>query len=102
VSAYLLTPEAEQDLFAIWAYIARENLEAADRVESEIYVACAVLASAPYAGHVRPDITSLNVRFWTLPAFRVTSSSMILFPIHYKSFESSTEPRIFLTNWAEP
>jgi plasmid stabilization system protein ParE len=69
VSAYLLTPEAEQDLFAIWAYIARENLEAADRVESEIYVACAVLASAPYAGHVRPDITSLNVRFWTLPRF---------------------------------
>jgi plasmid stabilization system protein ParE len=69
VSAYLFTPEAELDLIAIWSYIARENVEAANRVESEIYLACAVLASTPYAGHIRPDMTSLPVRFWTLPRF---------------------------------
>jgi antitoxin ParD1/3/4 len=47
MSLYLLTPQAEDDLFAIWSYIAQDNLEAADRVETQIYAACAFLASTP-------------------------------------------------------
>jgi hypothetical protein len=32
MSRWLLTPEAEDDLFDIWAYVARDNRDAADEV----------------------------------------------------------------------
>jgi antitoxin ParD1/3/4 len=69
MSLYLLTPQAEDDLFDIWSYIAQDNLDAANRVEAQIYAACAFLASTPQAGHVRLDLTDRSVRFWTLPHF---------------------------------
>jgi plasmid stabilization system protein ParE len=40
MSSYLLTPQAEDDLFSVWSYIAQDNIEAADRVEAQIYAAC--------------------------------------------------------------
>lgn len=40
MSRYWLTPKAEADLFAIWSYIAADNTDAADRVETVIYEAC--------------------------------------------------------------
>jgi antitoxin ParD1/3/4 len=58
MSLYLLTPQAEDDLFDIWSYIAQDNLDAANRVEAEIYAACAFLASTPQVGHVRSDLTT--------------------------------------------
>jgi antitoxin ParD1/3/4 len=66
---YVFTPEAEDDLFGIWSHIAQDNLEAANRVETQIYMACEFLSSKPQAGHVRQDLTALPVRFWTLPRF---------------------------------
>ena len=66
---YVLAKPAEEDLFSIWSYIASDNAEAADRVESEIYSACRFLANHPQAGHVRPDLTSHPVRFWALPRY---------------------------------
>lgn len=69
MSLYLLTPQAEDDLFDIWSYIAQDNLDAANRVETEIYAACAFLASNRQVGHVRSDLTDRSVRFWTLPHF---------------------------------
>jgi antitoxin ParD1/3/4 len=69
MSSYLLTPQAEDDLFSVWSYIAQDNIEAADRVEAQIYSACSFLASSPQAGHVRHDLTARPVRFWTVPRF---------------------------------
>lgn len=69
MSSYLLTPQAEDDLFAVWSYIAQDKVEAADRVEAEIYAACGFLSSAPEAGHIRQDLTDLPVCFWTVPRF---------------------------------
>ncbi len=40
MKSWRLTPAAEDDLFDIWAYIAADNPEAADRVEGEILDAC--------------------------------------------------------------
>ncbi|MBM4260503.1 MAG: type II toxin-antitoxin system RelE/ParE family toxin [Deltaproteobacteria bacterium] len=57
MSDYVLTPLAKADIFEIWSYIARDNEEAADRVESAIYDACAEAAQAPLRGHTRPDLT---------------------------------------------
>jgi plasmid stabilization system protein ParE len=69
MSSYRLTSRAEADLFAIWSYIARDSIEAADRVESAIFSACEFLADSPLARHVRTDLTKLPVRFWTITTY---------------------------------
>ena len=58
MSAYVLTPLAKADIFYIWSFIAADNEDAADRVEREIYAACAFVAEAPMRGHSRPDLTT--------------------------------------------
>jgi len=66
---YALTPLAEADVMAIWAFIAADSIDAADRVELEIYEACEFLAKSPLRGHVRKDLTKRNLRFWTLTRY---------------------------------
>lgn len=69
MSQYQFTPQALDDLFDIWSYIAQDSPAAADRVEEAIYQACELLAKSPLAGTVRKDLTSLPVRFWVVPPF---------------------------------
>ena len=64
-----LTAQAIKDLDAIWWFIANDNRDAADRVEMEIVATCRRLAKHPLIGIRRKDITSLPVRFWTIPKF---------------------------------
>ncbi len=64
MKAYRLTPKAEEDLFTIWSYIAPENLEAADRLEADIFEAFQRLADRPDLGHFRRDLTEKPVRFF--------------------------------------
>ena len=66
---FQFTPQATEDLDAIWWFIAEHNGDAADRVEMEIAAACRWLARRPRMGTKRRDITPLPVRFWTLPKF---------------------------------
>ena len=47
---YFLSPEALEDLDTVWAYIAEDNPEAADRVVESAYRACAKLAAHPQLG----------------------------------------------------
>ena len=63
---YELTAEAVGDLFEIWNFIARDNAEAADRVEEAILRACDLVAGSPLAGRARSDLTTLPVRFWVV------------------------------------
>src|SRR6266404_5248875 len=67
--SYRFTPDAVADLFEIWSYIASDNIEAADRVESAVYDACCFLALAPLSGQVRKHFTNHLVRFWTVQSF---------------------------------
>ena len=64
------TPQAADDLFALWSYIAERSPEAANRVEEAVYSACAFLANNPQAGRIREDLTPLPVRFWLVQPFR--------------------------------
>jgi len=64
-----VTTQAIEDLDGIWWFIAKQNREAADRVEMEIISTCRRLAGHPLIGHYRRDITPLPVRFWTLPKY---------------------------------
>lgn len=69
MSLYRFTPQAENDLIEIWNYIAQDSVESADRVEAAVYEACAFLADGPLRGHVREDLTSRPVRFWTVQRY---------------------------------
>jgi plasmid stabilization system protein ParE len=57
-TSFQLTPRALDDIDGIWDYIARENVNAANRVESAIFSACRSLA-----------VHLLPVRFWTITRF---------------------------------
>jgi len=71
MSGYRFTlPQAVDDLFEIWSYVARDNLDAANRVEEAVYSACRFLTDTPLAGRVREDITSLPLRFWLVQPYR--------------------------------
>ena len=63
MSRYHFTPQAADDLFEIWSYIARDSVEAANRVEEAIYKACSFLAEGPLRGNPREDLTKLPLRF---------------------------------------
>jgi plasmid stabilization system protein ParE len=69
MSRYQFTPQAVDDLFEIWSYIARDSVGAANRLEAAVYTACALLAEGPLRGSTREDITRLPLRFWTVQAF---------------------------------
>lgn len=61
---YALTPSSETDLQKIWTYIAADNADAADELESDIFAACQLLADNPQMGYSRPAWTEKPVRFW--------------------------------------
>ena len=70
MSRYQFTPQAIDDLLEIWAYVARDNATAADRLEDAIYRACSLLADSPLRGHIRNDLTTRTLRFWTIQQYR--------------------------------
>jgi hypothetical protein len=53
------------------------------------------LASTPYAGHSRPDLTKLPVEFWTLPRFLRYIISMIPSPSRYEYYAFSMGRKIW-------
>jgi plasmid stabilization system protein ParE len=64
VSGYVLSREAEEDLFEIWAWLASEaGIEFADRVEENLFEEFERLSRNPGLGHQRPDLTHLPVLF---------------------------------------
>ena len=68
--AILKRPAADEDLLAIWLYIAADNDSAADRLLDRIDAALQLLAENPRAGPGRPelgdDIRSFVVGQYTL------------------------------------
>ena len=68
---YFYSPEARLDLVGIWEYIARDNIDIADRVEREIQQAVSMLARNPELGHMRRDLTSKAVRFWPIYSYLI-------------------------------
>jgi toxin ParE1/3/4 len=50
------TPQAEIDVTAIWAYVAADNIKAADALINRIERTFDMLAETPYAGRARHDL----------------------------------------------
>jgi plasmid stabilization system protein ParE len=62
---YILSPEAEEDIFKIWSYLANEvNVAFADQIESKLFDSFALLSRSPGLGHKRQDLTSFPVLFY--------------------------------------
>jgi hypothetical protein len=65
---YRLSAAAENDLFEIWAFIASDNLNPADRLEAEFFAPASwwqnELTSAIFGGTLR---TNLSVSYRTRP-----------------------------------
>jgi len=69
VGNFVLSPQALDDLDAIWLYIAEDRPDAADRVIAAAYRACGRLAEHPELGPVRrfPGNEPADIRFFPLP-----------------------------------
>jgi plasmid stabilization system protein ParE len=63
MSGYAFHPDAFADLDEIWEYIAKDNLDAADRILADIHTVLRTLATSPHIGHRRPDLTARPMRF---------------------------------------
>jgi toxin ParE1/3/4 len=50
------TAQAEEDLIAIWLYIAKDNLAAADKMLAKFENVFEILIDQPEFGAARPDI----------------------------------------------
>ena len=70
MSEYRFTPQAVDDLFEIWSYVAGDSLDGANRVEEAVHSTWAFLADSPHAGRIREDLTALPLRFWLVQPFR--------------------------------
>lgn len=66
-------PAAQADLQEIADYIARDSIDSALRVLSEIELAVNRLAENPQLGPVRPDLapTDSELRFWTIYSYLI-------------------------------
>jgi len=73
VSAYVVSPQARQDLIEIAEYVADVDLDAAFRLRDRLFAAFALLAARPGLGHVRDDLapSRLRVRFWPVGRYLV-------------------------------
>lgn len=70
MSGYILSPEAEEDIFQIWRYLAEKaSTETANRAESKIYEAFGLLVKTPTLGHKRLDLTEHPVLFFRVRPF---------------------------------
>jgi plasmid stabilization system protein ParE len=65
MTGYALHPEARFDLDEIWELIRADNLDAADRMITEILAAVTALVPLPGQGRRRPDLTAFAIHTGT-------------------------------------
>jgi toxin ParE1/3/4 len=58
----LRTTQALEDLDAIWSYIARDNVTAADRLVDRLYERFVLLAEFPESGELQPHLSDGRYR----------------------------------------
>ena len=66
MSDFVLTPAAEGDLLRLLEYLEGDNPSAVLKVVDALDDAMQLLADNPAIGHLRPDLTRLDVRFWSV------------------------------------
>ena len=69
--SFVLHPGAFRDLEEIRAFLAQDNVVAADLMLDEVEAAISKLAAFPQMGHLRPDISSRGLRFHVVRSFLI-------------------------------
>jgi plasmid stabilization system protein ParE len=69
--AFLVHPEAFDDLDEIYKYVGGFNPGAADRVLDELFAAFDLLSLFPHTGHRRHDLTSQPLRFKVVRSYLI-------------------------------
>jgi plasmid stabilization system protein ParE len=77
MSGYSVSPQAVDDLFEIWQYIARGSEDAATRVQSEFYETFGALARMPGQGHKREDLTNKSMLFFPLYSYLIVDQPTV-------------------------
>jgi plasmid stabilization system protein ParE len=72
VTAYVLSEDTDLDLDDIWEYIARDDIEAADRWIGKLFDPFESIGRSPGIGHKREDLTGYTVLFFPLGAYLIT------------------------------
>ncbi len=71
MSRYTVSPEAEDDLLDIWAFVADDNPGAADRLIDTFYEHFIELARQPAMGRKRPEFQGPNYRSFPIGNYLV-------------------------------
>ena len=71
MSGYILGDDAVLDLEAIWDYIARDSIDAADRWIAKLFETFEALGQNPGMGHKREDLPRFPILFWPVGAYLV-------------------------------
>ena len=72
MKAYLVAPDAEDDLKQIWRYLLGEaGLAIANRIQGELVDAFEGLADFPGKGHRRLDLTRRDVFFFSVYRYMI-------------------------------
>jgi plasmid stabilization system protein ParE len=71
MSRYFVSRDADVDLDAIWAFIARDNFETAERVDREFSKVFESLARMPEQGYRRRDLSKRLMRFFPLYSYLI-------------------------------
>jgi plasmid stabilization system protein ParE len=72
MSAFFLSPEADEDVWLIWKYLMEESgVSAANRIEAELFHAFETLARMPGIGHRRADLTNHPVFFFAVYQYMI-------------------------------
>jgi plasmid stabilization system protein ParE len=71
VAKYILSPEALDDLDVIWAYVAQDDADAADRIADAAYRVCGTLAKHPELGPLCRFSSGgpVGIRFFVITEF---------------------------------
>jgi plasmid stabilization system protein ParE len=74
---YDFHPEARLDLDEIWEFIRCDNLDAADRLITEVFDAVRALVPFPYQGHRRTDLTARALRFISVHEYLIAPTDVV-------------------------
>lgn len=71
MNRYSVASSVEDDLRAIWEYIAEDSHRAADRLLQRFYDEFQHLADNPGSGHLRRDLSTLPLLFWPVGSYLI-------------------------------
>jgi plasmid stabilization system protein ParE len=72
MSDYIVSPQAQEDIFSIWCYLAKyASIETANKVEGAITEGFQALAQSPAKGHRRAELTSHPVLFYQVYSYLI-------------------------------